>query len=102
MTSREVSEGPQVQGVDEELNFTITTTNWGSNPSSVTMVVKDASNSDADVTNDVTSGSTSVSGDVITLKTILDLTAGHRYRVEVKFTSGGSIFEPYFYIRAEE
>jgi len=101
MTSREVSEGQQVQGEDEEIVYTITTTNWGSSPSSVSMVVKDASNSDTDVTDDVTTGSISTSGDIITLKTISSLTAEHRYRVEVKFTSGSSIFETYFWIRAE-
>jgi len=102
MTSREVSQGPRVQGVDEEINYTITTTPWGSNPSSESMVVKDVSNNNGVVTDDVTTGSMSVSGDVITLKTTKALTSGHRYQVEVKFTSGGSVYECYFYIRTED
>ena len=64
------------------------------------VVVKDVSNALADVTSTVTSGSSSVSGDVITLPIIKSLTDGHKYRVEVKFTAGGNIWECYFYIDA--
>jgi len=102
MTKREVAEGQQDQGVDEEIIYTITTTKWGSNPTAVSMVVKDRTNAHEDVTDQVTEGSMSVSGDAITLKTIKSLTEGHRYRVEVKFSSGGNVFEPYLYIKAEE
>lgn len=100
-SEREVAEGRQYQGVDEQIIYTLTTTNFGSTPTGVTMVVKDTSDDDTDVTTDVTTGSTSVASDVITLKTIKSLTANHLYRVEVKFTSGSNIFEPYFYIKAE-
>lgn len=102
MASREVSEGQQIQGVDEEIIYTITTTNWTSNPASPSMVVKDVTLDNGLVTGDVTSGSMSVSADIITLKTIKSLVEAHRYRVEVKFSAGGNVFEPYFYIRAEE
>ena len=34
MAIREVKEGTQYQGADEELAYSITTTNWGSSPSS--------------------------------------------------------------------
>lgn len=97
----EVAEGTQYQGADEELVYTLTTTKFGSTPSSVTVTVKDLTANWKDVTSDVTSGSTSIASDVITLPTVKSLTPDHTYRVEVKFTSGSSIFEPYFIIEAE-
>lgn len=98
---REVIEGIQLQGEDEKVTYSFTTTPWGSSPSSPSMVVKD--DDGTDVTDDVTSGSISPSDDVITLKPIDSLTAGIRYRVEVQFTAGGGApFEMYFYIDCEE
>lgn len=100
-SSREVVEGAQLQGEDEKIIYSITTTNWASSPTDASMVVKD--NDGTDVTDDVTSGSISTVGDVITLKPIDGLTAGTRYRVEVQFTCGaGAPFEAYFFIDCEE
>lgn len=101
--SREVTEGRQVQGVDEEIKYTITTTNWGSTPTDVACVVKDMTDGNADVTSTVMpDGSISVSGNIITLKSLKSLTEGKRYRVEVKFTtSDGNVWEPFFYVTAE-
>ena len=103
MSIREVAEGVQVQGEDETITYNITTTNWASSPTNVSMVVKRVSD-DTDVTSTAApSGSISVNGDVITLKPITALTDGERYRVEVKFTA--SPFAPgefYFMIDCEE
>ncbi len=101
IVSREVKEGMQVQGEDEQIAYSITTTPWGSDPSSVVVVVKDESADFADVTDTVTSGSASANGDIITTPIIKSLTAGRTYRVEVKFASGANVFECYFRIRAE-
>ena len=101
MSIREVAEGIQYQGVDEKITYTITTTNWASSPSSVSMVVKDSEGTD--VSDTVTSGSMSTDGDVITCEAISGLVAGERYKVEVKFTAGsGAPYECYFWIHAEE
>ncbi len=101
MSDREVVEGAQLQGEDEKITYSITTTNWASSPASASMVVKDDDGDD--VTDDVTSGSITVVSDVITLKPIVGLTAGTRYRVEVQFTAGsGAPFEAYFFIDCEE
>ena len=101
MGKREVLEGVQTQGADEKITYTITTTNWAASPTEVSQVVKDAEGND--VSSTVTSGSTSVTGNVITLKPISGLAAGERYRVEVQFTaSGGEPYECYFYIDCEE
>lgn len=99
---REVIEGRQTQGEDEQIIYTLTTTPWGSTPTSPSMVVKDVTGgSSTDVSADVTSGAMSTSGDVLTLETIQSLTADKIYRVEVLFTAGGSVFEAYFHIDAE-
>jgi len=99
---REVVEGRQYQGEDEQIIYSITTTNWASDPASVSVAVKDNTAADVDVTASVTSGTTVTNGDLITLLTITGLTAGHLYRVEVKFTAESSVFECYFIIEAEE
>jgi hypothetical protein len=79
----------------------MTTTNVGSAPSSVSMVVKEMP-SGVDVTSTVTSGSISVAGDIITLKPISGLTPNKLYRVEVLFTAGGfSPAEHYIEIECE-
>lgn len=101
MSIREVTEGPQVQGEDETITYTVTTSNWASLPASESMVVKNRDG--VDVTSTVTSGSMSVASDVITLKPISRLVAGERYTVEVQFTAGGGApFECYFYVDCEE
>ena len=101
MSIREVTEGPQTQGADEKITYTITTTNWASTPTNVSMVVKNQNGDD--VSSTVTSGSTSVSGDIITLEAISALVKNERYRVEVQFTaSGGAPYECYFFIDCEE
>ena len=101
MTSiREVVQGSQSQGVDEQIVYTIDTANWGGTPTSPAVVVKDRDGTD--VTSTVMpTNSPSVSDDVITLSTLKLLTDGVVYRVEVKFTSGGNIMECYFYVSAQ-
>ena len=100
MSIREIDEGPQTQGADEKIVYSITTTNWASSPTSPSMVVKNSAG--VDVSSTVVSGSISASGNIITLSAISGLTAGERYRVEVRFTAGGGApFECYFFIDCE-
>lgn len=99
--SREVKESPLHQGADEQMIYTLTTTPWASTPTSPSMVVKDLTTGGTDVTSTVTSGSITTSDNVLTLKTIKSLTAGHNYQMEVKFTAGGSIWEAYCLIMAQ-
>ena len=101
-TSREIKEGVQYQGEDEEITYTLTTTPWGSTPSSTSAAIFSISGDTlTDVTTGAMSGATSVSGDVITLPAIASLTDGARYRVEVKFTVSGNVFEAYAFIYCE-
>ncbi len=99
MISRQVLEGKQVQGEDEKIIYSLTTTPWGANPTNVSVVVK--TRQGAIVTPTVMSGSPTVAGDTISLPLLQALTAGQLYRIEIKFTSQGNTFEPYFYVQAE-
>jgi hypothetical protein len=103
--SREIKEGLQYQGVDEIIVYTLTTTPWGSSPGTLSVQVYSIASSGArtDVTATVMpSGSPSAVGDVISLPALKLLTAGVLYRVEVKFTCSGNVFEAYAYIMGEE
>ena len=99
-TSREVTEGKLYQGVDEQIVYSLTTTPWGSSPTSPSVKAYDASDGYADVTATVLSGSASATGDIITLPKVGGLTLGHLYRIEVQFTIAGSAtpFEAYVQI----
>ena len=98
--SREIVEGRQKQGVDEEVYYSLTTTPWGSDPSSVS--VKAYTMPDrTDVTSTVLSGDASTTDDVITLPKLSGLTAGTEYRIEVKFTCSSNVLECYATIQAE-
>ena len=93
--TRQVSEGRQELGSNEEKVWGIDVTNWGSSPSSPDMVVWDLSDENEDVSADVLSGSMTVDGNVVYLKKIASLTAGSNYRAWVKFTVGSDVLEAY-------
>jgi len=98
MSIREVAQGRQVQGPDEKIRWSVDTTEWVASPASPSVTVT-CINTGEDVTDDVTTGSSSVDGNVITLKWLLNLTAGYSYRVDVQFTAGaGAPYECYFYV----
>jgi len=94
-----VKESPVEQGRDEQISYTLTTTPWGSTPTSVLVTAYDAMESFKDVSSTVLSGSPGVIGDVITLPVLKSLTMGHNYRVEIKFTTGGNIEETHVEVR---
>lgn len=98
MTTLEVAEGIQHQSADEKLAFSVTTTNWASNPTSPSVSAYDTMDN-TDVTSTVfPTNSPSVSGDVITLSLLRALTKGRTYRIEVQFTVGSNLYEFYFYV----
>jgi len=99
---REIKEGMQYMGADEQLYFSLTTTPWGSTPTNTAAKIYEvAGDTYTDKTSTLMSGSTSVTGDVITLPKITGLTAGTLYRVEVAFTCTSNVFEAVAFIRAE-
>jgi hypothetical protein len=99
--SREVKESPLRQGVDEEIAYKLTTTPWGSSPGTVSVAAYDVTTTRTLVTSTVLSGSASVSGDVITTPVVKSLTADSVYRIEIKFTCSGNVFETFLIINAE-
>lgn len=99
---REVRESPLHQGADEQIAYRLTTTPWGSSPTSVAVVAYDiTTDARTDVSSTVLSGSAGVVGDVITLPVMKSLTAEHVYRVEIKFTCSGNVFEAILIVNAK-
>ena len=101
MARREVLEGLRIQGADEKIPYKLTTTPWGSAPSSVVVKCFDITTTRTDVTATNLSGSASVDGDVITCPLLQSLTAGNTYRLEIQFVAGGVTWEAYAVIQAE-
>ena len=100
MISREVKEGAQLQGADERIYYSITTSPWGSSPTSVSVRAYDETSSNLDVTATVLSETASVSGDIIILPLLSNLTHLHTYRIEVLFsTAEGNVLEAYVHVR---
>ena len=87
-----VNESPQRQSPQESISRSITTTPWGSSPTSITILVYDVTTPgvETDVTSTVASGSNAAVGDVITTKKIGSLTVNHDYRADVAFTDSNS------------
>jgi len=100
--SREVKESKLLQGADEKIAYQLTTTPWGSTPTSVSVKCYDVTTgARTDVSSTNLSGSATVAGDVITCPTLQSLTAGSWYRLEIQFVSGGNTWEAYAIIHAE-
>jgi hypothetical protein len=89
---RRAVESPRVQGPGEKIAYSITTTPWGSTPSSVVVTIYDVTDphAPADVTSGSTEASATVSGDVITTPRIKSLTLGKNYRMDVQFQDAAS------------
>lgn len=100
--TREVVEGRQWQGVDEIIAYTLDVSAVGSTPSSVSVVVKDVTNSTTVTATVMPVNSPTVNGDVITLSPLKLLTNGVLYRVEVKYVISGNTLESYFYVQGQE
>ena len=102
---REFKESPFYQGADEEIAYKLTVpTSWGtSNLTSIVITLyEDPDGDNTDVTSTKTSGSASASGQVIMTKLVESLTAGTKYRLEVKFTSSESnVLEAFAFIFAQ-
>lgn len=99
---REVAEGRLVQGEDEQIAYTLTTTNWGASPSAPACTLYDISDGNrTDVSTTKLSGSASVNGNVITAPLVIGLVVGHFYRLEFQFVCSGNTFEAYVEIECE-
>ena len=97
--SRKFKESPMNQSPGEIVAYLLTTTPWGSSPTSPAVTIKQ---NGLDVTSDVTSGAASVASDVITTPLIQSLTAGKAYRIEIQFVTGGNTFEAIGLIKCDD
>ncbi len=97
----EVVEGLRHQSADEQLIYTITTTNWASTPTTP-VVAAYVEPSLTDVTTTVFPTNTpTVASNTISLSPLKSLVKGFTYRIEVKFTAAGSIWECFFRVKCE-
>ena len=101
--SREVVEGVQRQGEEEQIAYKIDVSNWGDNPTNVSAKAYALPYCSADITESVMPTNTpSVSGNVITLSPLKGLIAGRMYRIEVKFKIGSNVLECWFKVACEQ
>lgn len=98
--NREIVESPLRQGEDETIAYTLTTTPWGSSPSSVSVKLYEGADR-TDRSSTMLSGSPDTTGDVITTPAVTGLTYGEVYRLEIKFTISGNVFEAFARIDCE-
>ena len=102
---REFKESPFYQGTDEVLAYTFTVpTSWGtaSLTSLSSVLYEDPDGDNTDKTTTMLSGSTTASSQVITTPAVTGLTAGLKYRLEVKWTSSeGNVLEAFAFIFAQ-
>jgi len=91
---REWKESPFYHGANEQIAYTLTVpTSWGtaSLTNLTNTLYEDPDGANTDVSATKLSGSTTASGQVITTKVIISLTAGKKYRLDVQFdTSEGN------------
>lgn len=102
---REIKEGNQEQGTEEEVNYTLTVpTTWGA-PTGTPTVKAYSFDATTSAYTDVTAtliptGSATVLGQVISLPEIKAMTADVLYRIEVKFAcANGDVKEAYAWIQ---
>jgi len=96
----EVTEGTQEQTSGEAIVWAINTTNFATTPAGPTVKAVRLDTGD-DVTSLVfPTGSAVANSAVITLPALRNLKPGKTYRIQVKFTSGGNTYEPYFQVKA--
>lgn len=98
--AREFRQSPVTQGMSEQIAYALTTTPWGSSPTSPAVKIYLLPDyMDVSATN--LSGSASANGDVITTPKVINLAPGREYRMEIQFTASGSTWVAWGIIRGE-
>ena len=100
-TPRQVNETDIYQGEDEKIAYRLTTTPWASSPTDITISFYDITYGGRVDASSLLSGAASVSGDIITCPTVQNLIPNRRYRLEIKFVSGGNTWEVFAIINSE-
>jgi hypothetical protein len=97
---REFDPSPIRQGANERIAYKLTTTPWGSSPTSPVVKIFDQTGVDKSSTN--LSGSPSVTGDVITTPLVIALQSSVQYKLTINFVVSGNTMEAYGYIAGDE
>lgn len=97
---REVIEGEQRQGKDETITYTITVSPAPTSIVGVYVFDRTALDTDIKATH-MPSGSASFVGSVITLPPLTALVTGRKYRVEVRYSDGVNVLEPYILFQCD-
>jgi len=103
MIKREITESPINQGIHERVAYQLTTTPWGSSPSSPEVKLYSVNITTgvlADVSATNLTGTATIVGDVITTPLVIGLAAGTRYRMDILFVVSGNTEEAYGWIEA--
>jgi hypothetical protein len=93
-------ESPLYQGEDERLPYRLDTTPWGGSPSNPSVAIK-VNDTLLDVSTTKLAGSASVDGDYVITPLVIDLDK-IKYRLEIKWESGGSTWEAWGYLTGQE
>lgn len=99
-----VKEGDlRVQASGEEKQYTLDTTDNTATPASCVVYAYDETDNDTNVKTTVfPSGNPSASDETITLPVFKSLARGHKYRVHVEYTDGGSnTFHTIFWVKCD-
>ena len=88
---------PEQQRPDERVAYQVTIDASYASPSTPVCTLYDTAD-ESDVSSTKLSGSAAINSQVFTSPLVIALVAGHTYRLEFQFVSGGNTFEPYLMI----
>lgn len=92
-----VAGSPEQQRPDERVAYQVTLDASYASPASPVCKLYDTGD-ETDVSSSKLSGAAAINGQVFTSPLVIALVAGHTYRLEFQFASGGNTFEPYLII----
>jgi hypothetical protein len=88
---------PEQQRPDERVAYEVTIDGSYASPSAPVSKLYDTAD-ETDVSSTKLLGSAAIASQVFTSPLVISLLAGHTYRLEFQFASGGNTFEPYLII----
>jgi len=93
MTTRAVRENQRPQGTAEEIAYYVDTAPWGGYDSNMATTILGPNGDEVGATH--LSGATSEVGGVITTPLVIDLSPGHKYRLQILWKYAGNTFQAY-------
>lgn len=93
--------GSVIQGVDEKIPYGLVVTDWGKNPTNISVAAFQVSDGSTKTSTLFPTNTPSAAGNLIRLSLCEGVLAGIQYRVEIKFDVGGGTYEAYFLVTGE-